>query len=168
MCLFFKSANYRSRLVPPSLATNRSYLRSEIDRFELRICAGASHFHIQVPTSAAYYPRFLPLFSLSLFPPQPETARFVVPSLSWLARQAEHHSNPRWNPGKSLTLSPSTLTLGYPLPFSSLLPLSASLYLTLSLAHTLSLFLSLWTAYRFRKLRCRKTPDMSCIESRCG
>lgn len=165
MCLLFKSANYRSRLVPPPLATNRSYLRSEIDRFELRICAGASHFHIQVPTSAAYYPRFLPLFSLS--PPQPETARFVVPSLFWLARQAEHHSNPRWNPGKSLTLSPS-ITLGYPLPFSSLFPLSASLYLTLSLslAHTLSL--SLWTAYRFRKLRCRKTPDMSCIESRCG
>jgi len=34
-----------------STATNRGYLRSEIDRFELRICTGASHFHIQVPTS---------------------------------------------------------------------------------------------------------------------
>lgn len=53
LCLLFESANYRSRLTPPPPATNRGYLRSEIDRFELRICAGASHFHIQVRTSVS-------------------------------------------------------------------------------------------------------------------
>lgn len=131
LCLLFKSANYRSRLVLPPPATNRGYLRSEIDRFELRICAGASHFHIQVPTSAAYHPRFLPLL--------PETARLVVPPLSWLARQAEHHSNPRWNPWEvSLSLSPRPLSITFSrLPsFSSS---SLSPRFTLSLFHALSL-----------------------------
>lgn len=52
---------------PSSLSTSTAInLRSEIDRFELRICAGASHFHIQVPTS------------ISNLVPYPETARFVV------------------------------------------------------------------------------------------
>lgn len=34
-----------------TIGQNRGYLQSEIDRFELCICAGPSHFHIQVPTS---------------------------------------------------------------------------------------------------------------------
>lgn len=142
MCLLFKSANYRSRLVPPPLATNRSYLRSEIDRFELRICAGASHFHIQVPTSAAYYPRFLPLFSLSLS--SPTRNRSIRSSFALLvsttSRTSLESSMESWEVSRSLSLHHPWLPSPFLFSSSSFcLAISHSL----SLAHTLSLSLSL-------------------------
>lgn len=70
-----------------SITENRGYLQSEIDRFELCICTGAIPF----PYPSTY-------FRLEPSPGFLANRSTGSSALSWLARQAEHHSNPRWNP----------------------------------------------------------------------
>lgn len=103
LCLLFESADCRSWLAfsaPTGIAVT---WQSEIDRFELCICAGPSHFHIQVPT-------FRPWSST---PSGSLVNRSTSSSAhSWLARQARTSlESSMESPGNSLSTAYRLLKL---------------------------------------------------------